>query len=414
LVVLPVIFAASVFAATVFAGPVGSVMFVFEENQAHEANRDYKAIRLPPVVYNMSNRDLSDIRILDEAGNYVPYFINSYETVAVDEMNASYTLVPASPHITRYDDTSEDFRVEEIVPGIDVVATAITVRTDSGMFAKNVQLWGGYDGRTWDFITEADLYRVDGSERLTVEFYEPLKYTYYRFTTLDNTKWELDISEVVLEYSSNTFSQMFFTEPYIPQFEIEEHDGFTVISLSGLKNVRINELTIVPGSNMFKRPFYFANGRSKELYYLWFADNNNQHDATKYQDLTLDFEGYAERSDTLEIRIANGDDAPIEIEHMSITYFTDEIVFRGGQQGDTYTLTFGDPTATRPVYDIANYTDLILSEGYNLISLPDQIIIEPDTTQDEPADYSLLFNAVVVIVSVMLGVIILFRLRRSR
>ena len=363
--------------------------------------REYKGVRLTPEIYNLANRDLSDILVHDINGNPVPYFIYSYETIRSGDVSHSYPLIFMNSFV-KEGDTYFDFRVET-TPGIDIQATSVYLSVTSAfhMYAKNVEVLGSYDGLVWEYILTDGLFHVGDARKSTIDFREPMKYTHYRFRTINNID-ELSITGGSLEYSSFDVDQMFFTENFEPQFDIEEQGNFTVIKLYGLKNVKINEMTIHT-DDMFKRTVYFAGGRSKELHNLAFSDN-------VYQDLQLNFSGYAGQTDVLEVRIANGNDRPIVINRITLTYFTDEIIFKG--QGESYSLVFGRDVYNAPVYDIVNYKELILGEGYDLLSFGG-ITLEEYPGQPEQRDYSFAFNIAVVSVSVLLAVIILVRLRRS-
>ena len=368
---------------------------------------EYKAVRLTPPVYNQAKRDLSDLLILDETGKTVPYFLIGYETIRSGEMNEAYPMKYIASFV-REGHTSDDFYIEWDST-MDILATSVLIRTDSVMFAKNIELRGSFDGVAWDFIRQDQLYRVDGNEKLRIRFAQSLKYAYYRFTVLNNTERRssndvLIIDGVTLEYSQNTVNQAHFADTIAPVYEVEQKDKDTVITLHGLRNVRINEVAIHTDSQ-FKRPVSFAGYRSKTLYNLRFGENS-------YQDLDVNFDGYSESADVLELTIHNGDDAPIRVDGISVSYFADEAIFKG-ENGKTYALSFGDPSVSAaPAYDIVYYKDLILKEGYDQASLGS--LTEMAQAEEKRPDMTWIFNVVVVAASLILAAIILLRLKRTK
>ena len=366
---------------------------------------EYKAVRLTPPVYNQAKRDLSDLLVLDEDGKPVPYFLHSFDTDSYATADDSFAMTFGGS-FARDGHTNNDYYVVGDA-GRDVQATSLSLRTTSGMFAKNIELRGSYDGVVWDFILSDQLYRVDGNEKLSIAFPSVLKYTHYRITVLNNTERRfsndiLSISGATMRFNQKTVDWLYFTETLTPAWQAEEEGKETVIRIEGLKNVRLHELTLHTDSQ-FKRPV--AAGRvTKTLYNLRFGEES-------YQDMTLALAGYSEREDVFTLRLQNGDDEPIRIDGLTVSYYTDEVVFKG-ENGKRYTLSFGDPSvASAPVYDVANYRDLILGEGYDLLSIGRVTLAPAD--ESEPPDLRLVFNVVVVVVSLALAAVILLRLKRK-
>jgi len=365
---------------------------------------EYQAVRLVPEIYNHLNRNLSDILIKDEAGNVLPYFINSYDIVAGNRLTITTPLVLVYSFIYE-GDSFFDYKVETIT-NRDTLATSLLIQTNSNMFAKSIELWGSHDGAEWRFVQHDSLYRVDGSEKLAIYFSTVQRYTHYRIKIPNDGNNDLLINGMVLEYSRHAVEQNFFSEPFQPAFDIVQDGRNTVIELHGLRNVRINELTIHTNSR-FQRPVSFANGRTQELYNLNFASGGQY-----YRNLTLNFGGYSGQKDIMPVTIHNGDNIPIDIENITLTYFADEIIFEVGS-GTSATLFFGNSSITRPpVYDIVNYKAFILTAGYEV--LPFQNIVFTEEIIVEPRDFSFVFNIVLVAISVLLGFVILIRLRRQK
>ena len=200
-------------------------------------------------------------------------------------------------------------------------------------------------------------------------------------------------------------------QEYTPEFSIRQDGRNTIIKLHGMRNVRISELTIHTESR-FRRNVTFANGRRAELYNLVF-------DFAEEKNLTLDFGGYSSDSwSHMEIVIYNQDNAPIDIYNITLTYFADEVVFAAGT-ATSATLLFGNRLAAQPpVFDIANYRELVLYAGAELMQLGRIIFHEayelPAVEAPEPQDLSFVFNIVITTVAFLLGVVILVHVKRKR
>lgn len=97
---------------------------------------------------------------------------------------------------------------------------------------------------------------------------------------------------------------------------------------------------------------------------------------------------------------------------ITLIHLVDDLIFKGPDQG-TYKLIFANPeTQKAPVYDIVNYKNMILKEGYDRLELKN-IKIEQPPEEAPKKDYSLLFNITIGAVSLLLGYIILVRLKRT-
>jgi len=198
----------------------------------------------------------------------------------------------------------------------------------------------------------------------------------------------------------------YFTETFSPDFDVVQKENSTVIKVKGLKNLRLCGISLVTPS-MFKRNVTFDSRASKMLYNLSFEN-------VEQKDLTLSLEPYKVTSDTGEIVIDNKDDKPIKVSAIEVSYLVDELVFEGsGSSG--YTLKFGNSEIYKPKsYDLSNYREYILSEGYDVLSIKDvkgSPAKEPAPVK-EPYDYKPVFNIAISIVAVILAIIIFLKIKK--
>lgn len=373
---------------------------------AHQAaieisgENDYKAIRLTPPIYNAANSDLSDLWLKDSQGENVPYFIRTgfqktYKNREVYGMELidSYTKDSSFYFDYKIADERSD----------DTVATSIELTTANTNFAKAVALYGSYDNSHWEFVQSDTLYAIDGREKLRIAFNQPQKFTHYRFK-LENNLEKISFAAVSLVYDMATSEEVYFIENFRPTFRVEEKDNRTYIEIDGLKNLRLCDLTLESDS-MFKRMVSAPSGVSKELYQL-------SLNGIAYTDMTIPLGWQLSREDRYVVTIVNNDDKPIHIDGITVRYYADEVVFAGNTAA-SYTLEFGAAeTAAAPVYDIASYADEVLKGAIDTVTVGE---ITVDATEEAPPepDYSLVFNGVVVVVALLLGGVILLRLRRK-
>jgi hypothetical protein len=250
------------------------------------------------------------------------------------------------------------------------------------------------------------LFAVEGKSKLAVTFARPQKFTHYRLK-LNNNLEQISFRTVNLVYSIELSEETWFIESIIPKFTVESGNRETRIIIEDLKHLRLCDLHIETDS-MFLRNVRAPGSARKELYHLAIND-------AVYNDTTLPLNRYISRNDTYIVIIEDGDDRPISIKSIMVRYYADDLVFEGGPVkavGETYTLEFGnDSVKTAPVYDIGRYRNEILKTPVDSLSLgpiqyteaaPERHIIDP----------KVIFNIVVIIIALLLGALIVFKLKR--
>lgn len=381
-------------------------IFTVTQAFAHTAtivpdDRDsYKAVRLTPEIYNKANADLSDLLVQDKEGVNVPYFIHSCikketesrETYAMELINA-------------YEKDSSyyfDYKLA-VERDADVIATSLVFTTKNEGFAKDIELYGSYDNINWEHVQRDKLYVVDAVSKLQITLQRPQKYTHYRLK-LNNNLERISFDTVELVHSIKTINENYFIEQISPHYIVEHADRQTIIKIDGLKNLKLCDITIQTDS-MFKRMVYAGNQASKELYHLSF-------DEFSYEDLTIPLDGRVSADEEYTLTITNGDDKPVNITGITARYYADEIIF-DGKAGQPYTLEFdGNSARTAPVYDITQYKSEVLNSTIDRLQLGEiQYMTEEPTPQK--FDQRIILNVVVVGVAILLGVIILLKLKQK-
>ena len=359
----------------------------------------YKAARIPPEIYKLANPGLSDLLVTDEKGENVPYFLNwGYRASFTSESRHPMALI--SSYI-KDDEFYFDYAVSEL-PGHDMIATSIRFATNHGNFAKNVTLYGSHDNIHWEKVRDDSLYNVDGKSKLEIVFSGQEKFTHYRLKLANNLE-RIAFDSVELLNSAETRQSIFFIEELRPRFTTEEEDKTTYIHIEGLKNLRLAEAIIETDSMFLRDARALPFGLSKEIFNLTF-------NGASYTDTTIPLGGLAPGDEPLTLTIYNADDRPINIKGILIKYYADDLVFEGSGSG-TYTIHFGaDDTKTAPVYDIERYKNEILQGAIDRLEIKGITLEVPE--EPSPArDFSLGFNAIVIIIALLLGLLIMLKLR---
>ena len=378
-----------------------SVLPLFAHNADIEIDGDnvYKAVRLPPLVYNCASRRLSDLLIKNADGENVPYFINS----SLQKTNASRETYPMMLINSYVKDDYFFFDYKIAFPReSDTIATSLEFSTRNTGFAKQVEVFGSYDNINWDFVQSDMLYVVESKSKLAVNFSRPQKFTHYRLR-LSNNMERISFTKVELVFSQEISEETYFIESFAPQFTIENEEKRTKIIIEGLKNLRLCNLEIETGS-MFIRTVRADGAGSKELY-------NLSVNGTAYTDTTLPLNRNISQDETYTIFINNGDDKPIDITAITVRYFADDLVFQGDADS-VYTLEFGeDLTRAAPVYDIERYKNEILKGPIDRLALGEISFVQPVPERKE-IPLKIIFNIVVTLVALFLGVLIVLKLKK--
>lgn len=362
----------------------------------------YKSVRLTPDVYNNANHDLSDLRIVDSTGQAVPYFIHS-EEAREEHTSKKYPMKLIDSYL-KDEKFYFDYQLAEVSED-DIIANSIAFSTNDRDFAKEVELYGSYDGLHWELVEHGSLYSVGGHEDLEIEFSSPQKFTQYRLR-LSNNLEQIAFEDVELIYSEMRIDEISFIETMRPDFSVETDERQTRIDIAGLKNLRLCDITIET-ETMFQREVTTSGGIHKELYHLEF-------DGASYADTTIPLNRLSPTRESYALAVSNGDDRPIEVTGISVRYYADELIFEG-KPGETYKLEFGaDPEKTAPVYDITRYSEEILRGEIDRLTFGEIAYDKPAEEPPPQLNYSLVFNVVIVVVSLLMGGVFLTKLRKDK
>lgn len=375
------------------------VDFTYSAEIVDQGENRYKAVRLIPEIYNNISENMADLILYDNNNEPVPYFINNF-TESKDSAHKSYEMKLVNSFV-KDDWFYYDYALKEAETE-DVMATSIELSSNSTGFAKKLELLGGYDNLNWEKVQDDTIYDVDSNKKMVISFNDRKKYTYYRFKLLNNLE-KVSFSVVTLNYDKTLKNKEYFIEALSPDYSIEERDNKTVIALKSMKNLKLNNITLKTDS-IFKRSVNFNGSMSKVLYNLEFKN-------IKYQELTLPLNFYINEKDEAEVIIENHDDKPINITGVEVEYYADELVFKDPETD--ITLKYGNNKIDTPkIYDIANYKDRILSEGYDTLSVRNINKAVASNAINKPAlDYKLLFNIVLIVITIVLGFIIFRKLK---
>jgi hypothetical protein len=367
-------------------------------------SKKYKGVQLSSKIINLANPYHSDLLLVNQKNEMVPYFINRFkedstQVVKYYELKQINSFVK-DPYFFY------DFTVDNPPKG-DIQANSIEVTTRNENFVKKVSVLGSYDNTNWEKVQSGIIYQVDRSQKLNISFSGMKKYTNYRFQ-IDGLQERIDFTTVQLVFNQEIQKKEQFLETFTPSFTAMNAGKETMILIHGLKNITLFDLTIET-ADMFKRDFRFSGANvNKTLYQLIFKSN-------QYKDLTIPLPSYQEQGEDGVLIISNGDDKPIQITKITLRRLVEELVF-DGSTATSFELKFGNPSITQPpTYDVASYKENVILEGYDLLKVGEinEIPASKPPVAPKPKDYKWLFNIIIVAVAILLGFVLLIRVKKE-
>lgn len=399
----------------------------FSKNIELAEGAQYQSLFLDPDIYGRAEEDLSDVRIVNASGQFVPYYLDSAEQ-GERGANRDYTL----KRIARADaerSSTFDFAVVPSAENEDVRGSVVTFDLPGGLFLKKVSLEGSYDGQRWEPAAKGTLYSAgEGRFQTSIVLDAPAKYGYYRLTVPDNTD-NLDFAEGTLtDVAMSVSGEAFVRKKELP-FNVESIARMSEITLYNADKLKIDRIkvnaTASDGSSGFSRLFGVEPAKGQAANVL-----------SPSQLSRLELEG--ETIDDTEIRLAkpirgtkpkividNGGNQPLDIRSIEVGYRVDRLVFEDTGTGP-YRLVYGSEGARMPEYDIAAFRSQIET------SKPGEASLGPETaeaftppadpsgapTNEQPrvgasASLQITFNIVLVIVALLLIVFVGRKLRKG-
>ncbi len=367
---------------------------------------------LPPEVSDRCKPDLSDLRVVSDAGQTAGYAVRlgrELETKSRKEFHLKGRLYNRSHVRGRESTVTVDF-------GERVLKNRLKIVTAGTNFRRKTRIEGSDDSEKWMVIREgAFLFRVDpGADKVPAYSKNSVSVAdndqrYLRITVF-NAEDDKDVVEItdvaavkegkppasegppagttvipaastevvhrkgatLRGVSSETDERKRVTDIildlgfrnmllYGVKLEVEDRKFFRPVQVSGR-----DEKTRV-----IRRPVEDSPAHEKTVEVPWrpmFADAVYRYSSGQDVDQSLDLALNGASARHLRITIENGDDPPLNVKAVTVYRVIRYVQFVPGQTV-SYALIFGNPKAVRPVYDIGHYMGSLRKEGVTLARL---------------------------------------------
>ncbi|MFF2017926.1 DUF3999 family protein [Paenibacillus sp. NPDC058177] len=372
----------------------------------------YQEFFLDEEVYQHANAGLRDLRIEDRRGQFVPYYRESGEAEQ-KEQNISYQT-DLIHKFNKNLETTFDYRVIPNEENRDIQGSRLEFDLPGEAFLKHVQIYGGYDGNTWEPLSKGDLYRAGEFAQSGIDLGSAYKFTYYRLVVPNNAE-KLEFGLMRLMHKTATVTIQDFTRQREPVYEMKQDGSKTQLVIHNDNRLKVSVIRLETTGN-FTRAYMLYDDSGKELgtvggsklYRLDFKDSRIAGTDIVLQEPTI--------APYLTVAIENQDDSPIPLQGVQMDYLLDKLVFPVDGEGP-FRLVYGNSGAVAPQYDIVSFRSHIEGEKIGTARLGPESAL-PEVSAISSTGWHWLtgamgFNAVIIIVSLLLIIFLIRKLNRN-
>lgn len=318
----------------------------------------FYAVELPGSIRGAARPDLADVRILDSRNKETAYLVRRCQTPVAGKPFECY------PVQTDYLPSRTEIRIEA---GNRALSSFI-LEVKNTAVNKTASLRGSNDLQQWYAVKEGFPLRGLYDESQTTAGFEigfPLSdYRYYLLTIDDSLSAPLNVIRVG-QPASAPYSRPGLLEVKPSALSVNEKGKETEVILSFPYRYDFSEIVFyVSAPRFFSREIVFyipsvatpANSRKP---FLQRREARSAQPYRSYVNALLESDGegvaaldWSQYTDTLDMRIRNGDDRPLRID--SIKTYIDRLYLAAYlEAGETYRLAYGNEEAESPVYDLS-------------------------------------------------------------
>jgi len=304
----------------------------------------YKIILLPDIV-SKSNDDLSDVRLMDQKGNYVPY-VSEGNLPNVEKQK--FVVFP-QVLIDLPKDTGTSFIAENT--GKQPVST-LWVKLKNTAVTRSVNLSGSDDLKNWYAIEEdiplQDAVLTNDASYLQSISFPASNYHYLKLLVNDKSKTPVKFLEAGEYITKSTFP--FYYPVSYGSFTKKDTNKTTWITIQLKDNYMVNRLVLsVSNPAYYKREVSVYRVDPQGRHLITLADLSS----SKNGDIFI-----SAKTRNLALQINNGDNPPLTINDVKV-FQVEHYIVSYLEKGTQYKLFTGNVNAKAPEYDLKFFADSI-------------------------------------------------------
>lgn len=364
---------------------------------------DYSIYTFDNDVYRYSNKGFSDIRIADVNGNEIPYFIISSESVRKNEKRSFKT---AEILYGRYKETDIFYKEWQVVGNKkELKYNRIEFNIAKNRYSVQVSILGRYDNTDWSYIKKDTIYNIGGIEKKYIELDNYTSFKYLKIVTNGKKVIPYLKSVTVLDDISEIKENDFQTEVSAND-TVEQKENKTEIIIDNSNRRIIDKIVLEAEDNYYRNASIYKGENIIEN--AVFSRTNFNNDEILQSEYLIS----GERSDSFKIIIDNKNDAPLKIKKIDLILKEYKLIFKNSKEIN-YKIYFGNEKANYPQYDIVNFKNEIIKKNFNRVETSNfkRSILAEEENSDK---LKLLFNIAIVVVSVVLIIMIAFKIKPEK
>ena len=316
--------------------------------------KGFYKIDLPPKLVAKCKDDLEDIRIFDEHGVQVPYFLKEDLPAFKKEYFAEFPVIKFAKE--------KDKQTHVILENISGHAINNLLLFIKNMDAsRSVSLTGSDDSIHWFIIKEniylQNTFSNDGDNIVNTLSFPNSNYRYFQLTILGENVIPFRIIKAGIYKEDILYGKyVALPKPVIIQKDSLYKKSYVQVKFDD--SYQINKIIIeADGPKYFKRNISIIN--KNQSYYDDIADGYLVSDSINNFPINI-------KTSRLSLIINNQDNTPLKISSVSAFQLNISLITYL-QPGKSYNIYFGDSTATAPIYDLQFFKDTLEKNPVNLL-----------------------------------------------
>ncbi|HMH21799.1 MAG TPA: hypothetical protein VK563_08485 [Puia sp.] len=356
-------------------GPAATRSFAYQATIDTVKQAGFYKITLQPDLLAKCREDLSDLRIADKEGNFIPYVLKSDLPVFTTQNFIGFPIL--------FNEKLKDSSTELVIAnGSSGSLSALLLVMKNISARRSATLSGSDDRQKWFVIREHIELQEAGSD--TADHYvqaisfPPSNYRFFKLILDDKGLLPVNMLKAGM-YTRNFTNGKYLGVPYPALSQKDSSNKHSYILLQYRDRYRIDKLEfIVQGPALYKRQasvYDNRNGGYRLMKTIALSPSENS------------FLMPAIRTDSLLLDIANEDNAPLVIQAVR-TAQLNQYLLTYLQPGSGYSLLGGDPQAAMPAYDLKYFTDSLTRDPEEVATGPLKPGHVPGPVQPVATDHS--------------------------
>lgn len=358
----------------------------------------FYSIPITPELGSYLKTDLSDLRIIDENKQAVPYIID----MPLERRIHDVVLLFDQKIINK---TTIGSKTTIIIENPDIQGLSnFSFELKNAAAERTGSLSGSDNNKDWFVILDSFILQASGeytkSTHSQLINFPASNYKYFRLTINNEEKKPLNIIKIgstMAPSLMDSTEQAFFKNPS-PAFLQKDTNQYSLLTIAFSRPFQINKVQLsFTGQAFYKRKAKFFTKLNGSLSSTWYS--REEHNIVISSD---NFSGYSIpiiKADTIYLLIENGDNPPLKVSYVSTEVVTRNIIAQL-EKDKFYSLLLDNRDAVKPEYDLEQFKDSITNyTPVGIKSIAPLVQIEADNK--EPPNKQWIWPVIIVVLAIL-------------